>query len=53
MLSGGRSCMHDQQLLGVEDIYSRIDNISAAELLHVANEIFDPGQLSTLTYTAS
>jgi predicted Zn-dependent peptidase len=53
MLSGGRSCMHDQRLLGVEDIYSKIEKISSDDLLHVANEIFDPEQVSSLTYTAS
>ena len=53
MLSGGRSCMHDQRLLGVEDIYSKIEKITSNDLLHVANEVFDPVQVSTLTYTAS
>lgn len=53
MLSGGRSCMHDHQLLGVEDIYSKIEKITASKLLEVANEIFDPSQVSSLTYLAS
>ena len=53
MLSGGRSCMHDHCLLSVEDIYSKIEKLTADDLLHVANEIFDPGQLSSITYTAS
>jgi predicted Zn-dependent peptidase len=53
MLSGGRSCMHDHRLLGVEDMYSKIEKITSNDLLHVANEIFDPAQVSSLTYTAS
>jgi predicted Zn-dependent peptidase len=53
MLSGGRSCMHDHRLLSVEDIYSKIEKITASDLLHVANEILDPEKVSTLTYTAS
>ncbi len=52
MLSGGRSCMHDQRLLSMEGIYSKIDHISGADLLEVANEIFDPRQVSSLTYSA-
>jgi predicted Zn-dependent peptidase len=53
MLSGGRSCMHDHQLLGVDDIYTKIEKITATNLLEVANEIFDPSQVSSLTYQAS
>ena len=52
MLSGGRSCMHDHRLLSVEDIYSKIDNVTASNLLEVANEMFDPEQVSSLTYLA-
>jgi predicted Zn-dependent peptidase len=52
MLSGGRSCMHDHSLLSIEDIYSKIEIITSADLLEVANEIFDPSQISSLTYTA-
>jgi predicted Zn-dependent peptidase len=52
MLSGGRSCMHDQKLLSVEEIYSKIEKLSASDLLEVANEIFNPSQVSSLTYIA-
>lgn len=52
MLSGGRSCMHDHRLLSVEDIYSKIDDFTASDLMEVANEIFDPKQISSLTYLA-
>jgi len=52
MLSGGRSCMHDGHLLSVQDIYDKIDTCTALDLMEVANEIFDPAQVSSLTYTA-
>lgn len=52
MLSGGRSCMLDGQLLSVEEINSRIDSISASDIIEVANEIFNPKQVSILTYKA-
>ena len=50
MLSGGRSCMHDHRLLSVKDINEKIEKITSSELLEVANEIFDPALLSSLTY---
>ncbi|MCK4569319.1 MAG: insulinase family protein [Bacteroidales bacterium] len=53
MLSGGRSCMHDYRLLRVEDIYKRIEKIRPFDLLEVANEIFDPDHLSSLTYKST
>ena len=52
MLSGGRSCMHDHQLLSIEDIYEKIDRLRSADLMEVANEIFNPDQISSLTYKA-
>ncbi len=52
MLSGGRSCMHDHQLLSVDDIYSKIEKVTTSDLLEVANEIFDPQHVSSLTYLA-
>lgn len=52
MLSGGRSCMHDHKLLGVDDIYQKIEKVTASDMLAVANEMFDPGQVSSITYLA-
>ncbi|MEN8226388.1 MAG: pitrilysin family protein [Bacteroidota bacterium] len=52
MLSGGRSFMHDQRLLSIEDIYEKIERVDAKVILEVANEMFDPEKLSTLTYKA-
>ena len=53
MLSGGRSCMHDHHLLSVEEIYKKIETVNTTDLMEVANEIFYPEHLSTLTYKAS
>ncbi len=53
MLSGGRSVMHDHRLLGVQDIYAMIEDLDTSELLEVANEIFDPASVSSLSYTSS
>lgn len=53
MLSGGRSCMHDHHLLSVEDINEKIEKVNAEDLIEVANEIFSPEHISTLTYKAS
>lgn len=52
MLSGGRGYLYDQRLLSVEDIFARIDLVTGTELLEMANEVFDPDSISTLTYTA-
>lgn len=52
MLSGGRSCMHDQRLLSVENIATKIEMLCPSDLLEVANEIFDPKKVSSLTYLA-
>lgn len=34
----------------IEDMYAQIDSITTAELLEIANEIFEPSQLSILIY---
>lgn len=34
----------------VEEIYRRIDAVTASGLLEIANEAFDPSQLSTLIF---
>ena len=38
---------------GMEMHLSEIDKITGTDLLEVANEIFDPSLVSSLTYTAS
>jgi len=53
MLSAGRSCLHDQCLLSLADMYNRIDKISASDLQDVANEIFNQDEISSINYLGS
>ncbi|MDT8392862.1 MAG: pitrilysin family protein [Bacteroidales bacterium] len=53
MLSGGRSYLFDKKILSIEDIYARIEHVTANDLMEIAEEVFSPDQLSTLTYKAS
>jgi predicted Zn-dependent peptidase len=53
MLSGGRGFLYDQKLLSVEDIFQQIEKVTDTELLEIANDIFQPDMISTLTYTAA
>jgi len=50
MLSMGKSFMLYDQVDSLDEIYQKIDRISAGDLLDVANEILDPNQLSYLIY---
>lgn len=50
MLSLGKSLLVFDKIESLEEICSRIDRISSRELLETANEVFDPGRLSTLIY---
>ena len=49
-LSMGKSFLHRNQYDGLEEIYTKIDNLSAIQLLETANEIFDENALSRLIY---
>jgi len=51
MLSLGKSLIVFNKIDTIEDICKKIDSVSASELLDMANEIFEPGKLSTLIYT--
>lgn len=53
MLSGGRSYLFDKKILSIEDIYARIEHVTASDLMEIAEEVFSPDKLSTLTYKAS
>lgn len=48
----GRTLLHYDRIETFEDITKRIESISSDALLRVANEVFDPNQLSTLIYKA-
>ena len=50
MLGGGKSMMLLGKLESWEEIVERLDKITADDLLNVANEVLDPGTLSTLIY---
>ncbi|MCF8228121.1 MAG: insulinase family protein [Bacteroidales bacterium] len=53
MLAAGKSYLHLNRVNTFKELSARIENISALELLEVANEIFDPGQISTLVYQSN
>jgi predicted Zn-dependent peptidase len=50
MLSQGKSLLVFDRIESLEETCSKIDRITSSELLAAANEIFDPGRLSTLIY---
>lgn len=53
MLSGGRSFLFDGKLLNINEINSRIEKVTTSELMDIANNLFQPADLSILTYKAS
>jgi predicted Zn-dependent peptidase len=50
MLAMGKNMLVYGKIDPVEEIYRKIDNISAASLLEMANEVFNPASLSTLIF---
>lgn len=50
MLSLGKSLLVFDRIESLEETCLKIDKITSSELLAAANEIFDPGRLSTLIY---
>lgn len=53
MLSIGKSYLLYNRVDSLEEIYQKIDNITSADLLAIANEIFDESLLSYLIYRQS
>lgn len=53
MLSIGRSFMHLNRLKSFEEVAAEIEKVSAEQILNVANEIFDPQQLTTLIFKSN
>ena len=51
MLSIGKSFLLQNKFDPIETIISRINSITAEELLEISNDIFQPEQLSMLTFT--
>jgi predicted Zn-dependent peptidase len=50
MLSLGKSLLVFDRVESLEEVCRKIDRITSSELLATANEIFEPGKLSTLIY---
>lgn len=50
MLSLGKSLLVFKKIESLEETCTKIDRITSHELLATANEVFDPGKLSTLIY---
>lgn len=50
MLSIGKSLLQMNKINTIKEIHDDIDAITASELLEIANDTFDPKQLSTLIY---
>jgi predicted Zn-dependent peptidase len=50
MLSLGKSLLVFNKIDTLEDTCRKIDAVTSSELLEIANEIFEPAQLSTLIY---
>lgn len=53
MLMLGKSLLDLEKIPSLEDIYNKIRNIKAEDLMAVANEIFDEDTLSYLTFVPS
>ncbi|MBI5009521.1 MAG: insulinase family protein, partial [Bacteroidia bacterium] len=50
MLSLGKSLLSFDKIETISETYSKIDAITASQLLDIANEVFDSNRLSTLIY---
>ena len=50
MLSLGKSILVFNRAEGLEDLYKKIDHITASDILETANEILSPDKLSMLVY---
>ncbi|MCK5838985.1 MAG: insulinase family protein [Bacteroidales bacterium] len=50
MLSMGKSLLLSDKVMTLEDVNEKIDSVTASEMSEIANEVFDPDQLSVLTY---
>jgi len=51
MISIGKSYLVYNRVDTLQDLYKKIDAIGSAALLEVANEVFDPGQMSLLVFS--
>ena len=50
MHSNGRSLLSYGKVSSIEEVHKKIHNVSAEEIIAVANEIFDPNMMSMLVF---
>jgi predicted Zn-dependent peptidase len=50
MLSMGKSYLVHNKVESIEEIFARIDSLSALSLVEIANEVFNPDYFTTLIY---
>ena len=50
MMALGKSLLMYDRVDGLEEVFRKIQGVSAAELQDIANEVFDEARLSSLTY---
>jgi predicted Zn-dependent peptidase len=48
----GKSMLNYGRIDTIEDVYAKISNVSAADILELSNTVFDPKELSLLQYNA-
>jgi predicted Zn-dependent peptidase len=53
MLSMGKSMLVYGKVDPVEETYRKIESVSAANLMDLANEVFNPSQLSSLRFSSN
>jgi predicted Zn-dependent peptidase len=52
MLAIGKSLLYSGKVETLEEIFSKIESVTPAQILEISNEIFDKKKLSSLTFTA-
>jgi len=50
MLAIGKSALFYEEVDSTQEIFNQINEITAGDLLEIANEIFDESRMSSLTY---
>lgn len=52
MIGIGRTLLHYNKVESFEEVTKRVESVSSDAIMRVANEVFDPSQLTTLIYKA-
>ena len=53
MMSAGKAFLHDHHLDRPDEMRKKIENITANQILEVANEVFDPERMSLLVFNSN